>query len=623
MSQVPEGRLLPTALPNQSEIPVLQFTLGNGILSWNHAAGSRFMSNPSNLKSSAPESNASNPNTPDPAPAESASGTPIESFKDIFSEYEHNHSRKSEPGTQRREGTVVALTADSIVLDIGLKTEGVLPLTSFPPDKPPKPGDRIQVTVKGRDPEGYYELTRGKVERPTDWPSLEKAFAEKSTIIGTVTGVVKGGLSVDIGVRAFMPASRSGTHDAAELEKLVEQEIRCRIIKLDVDDEDVVVDRRAVAEDEERAGKQRRFSELKEGDIVQGEVRSLTDYGAFVDIGGAYALLHVGEISWHRVNKPSDVLSAGQQIEAKIIKIDSEKRRIAISMKQLQPHPWDTIAGKYKAGKRVRGTVTRLMDFGAFVEIEPGIEGLIHISEMSWGKRVRTPADVVKPGETVEAVILTVNPAERRISLGLKQALGDPWAGAAQKFAPGTVIEGPVTNLTKFGAFVQLTEGIEGMIHISEISAEKRINHPQEVLRAGQVVKAQVLALDVEKRLIGLSMKQLVPTGLDEYLTEHKEGDIITGRVVEISEGRARVELGEGVVATCKIPEEIGKQSEPSPPSSSKPDLSSLGFMLQARWKSGSPASEAKPEAMRAGQICKFRISKLNVASKNIELELQ
>ncbi len=236
---------------------------------------------------------------------------PAESFKDIFSEYEHSHARKREPGAQGREGTVIAVTADAIVLDIGYKTEGVLPLTAFPADKPPQPGDKVQVTITGRDPEGYYELTRGKVKRVIDWESMEKAFAEKLTIVGTVTGVVKGGLSVDIGVRAFMPASRSGTQDAAEMEKLVEQEIRCRIIKLDVAEEDVVVDRRAIAEDEERAGKERRFSELKEGDTVEGEVRSLTDYGAFVDIGGADALLHVGEISWRRVNKPSDVLATG------------------------------------------------------------------------------------------------------------------------------------------------------------------------------------------------------------------------------------------------------------------------------------------------------------------------
>jgi small subunit ribosomal protein S1 len=220
-----------------------------------------------------------------------------------------------------------------------------------------------------------------------------------------------------------------------------------------------------------------------------------------------------------------------------------------------------------------------------------------------------------------------VNAAERRISLGLKQALGDPWAGAAQKFAPGTVIEGPVTNLTKFGAFVQLTEGVEGMIHVSEISAEKRINHPQEVLKAGQVVKAQVLALDTEKRLIRLSMKQLVPTGLDEYLAEHKEGDVVTGRMIEVSEGRARVELGEGVVATCRIPEERpakeDKRDEPAPSSSLKPDLSSLGAMLQARWKSGAAADETKPEAARAGQIRKFRIAKLDPETKKIDLELE
>jgi small subunit ribosomal protein S1 len=567
----------------------------------------------------------SEPTMPDAnAPASSTETTPSESFKDIFSQYEQSHSRKKEPGAQGREGTVIALTADSIVLDIGFKTEGILPLTAFPADKLPKPGDKLQVTVKGRDPEGYYELTRGKVERVTDWESLEKAFADKSTIVGTVTGVVKGGLSVDVGVRAFMPASRSGTRDASELAKLVDQEIRCRIIKLDVADEDVVVDRRAIAEDEEKAGKERRYSELREGDTVQGEVRTLTDYGAFVDIGGADALLHVGEISWHRVNKPSDVLSAGQQIEARIIKVDSDKRRIAISMKQLLPHPWDAVAEKFQAGERVRGTVTRLTDYGAFVELEPGIEGLIHISEMSWAKRVRTASDVVKPGETVEAVILNVNPAERRLSLGLKQALGDPWAVVPIKFAPGTVIEGPITSLTKFGAFVQLTEGVEGMIHISEISAEKRINHPQEVLRAGQVVKAQVLALDAEKRLIRLSMKQLVPSGLDEYLAEHREGDAVTGRLLEVSEKSLRVELGEGVMATCLLPDTVLPKSEKrSQATSSKPDLSSLGSMLQARWKSGPSETEAKPETMRPGQIRKFKIAKLDLEAKKIELELE
>jgi len=562
---------------------------------------------------------------PNPDIPESQAPESTESFGDIFKQYEKSRARKPEDASKGREATVITVTADTVILDIGFKSEGILPLSTFQNDpEAPKAGDKMRVTVKGRDPEGYYELTRGKVERPTDWPALEKAFADKTTIVGTVTGVVKGGMTVDVGVRAFMPASRSGARDAAEMEKLVGQEIRCRITKLDAAEEDLVVDRRVITEEEDVATKGRRYSELKEGETVQGVVRSLTDYGAFVDIGGVDALLHVGEISWHRVNKASDVLSAGQEIEAKVIKIDPDKRRISISMKQLQKHPWDVVPEKYKTGERVRGTVTRIADFGAFVELEPGIEGLIHISEMSWVKRVRSAGDVVKPGDTVEAVILGISMGERRMSLGLKQALGDPWADVAQKVAVGSVIEGPVTNIAKFGAFVQLTEGVEGMIHISEITAEKRINHPQEVLKIGQVVKAQVLAVDAEKRNIRLSMKQLIPSGLDEYIADHKEGDVVTGRMLEVSEGNARVELGEGVQGTCRMKAASPVvEREPPAPATVKADLSSLGSMLQARWKSGAPASEAAPEAGRTGQILKFRITKLEADPKKIELELE
>jgi small subunit ribosomal protein S1 len=562
----------------------------------------------------------SDPNSPESQPTQETT----ESFAEAFSEFEKSHSRKPEDASQAREGTVVAVTADSVLVDSGYKSEGIFPLTAFQNDRePPKPGDKVRFSVKGRNPEGYYELTRGKVERPADWDALEKAFNDKTTIVGTVTAVVKGGLSVDVGVRAFMPASRTGTREAAEMEKLIGQEIRCRITKLDVTEEDVVVDRRIIAEEEESATRQRRFSELKEGETVRGTVRSLADYGAFVDIGGVDGLLHVGEISWQRVSKPSDVLTVGDQVEARVLKIDSDKRRISLSMKQLQVHPWDVVPEKYKIGERVRGTVTRLMDFGAFVELEPGIEGLIHISEMSWAKRVRTPGDVVKVGEAVEAVILGINPGERRISLGLKQALGDPWAEISRKLAPGSVVEGPVTNITKFGAFVQIEEGAEGMIHISEISSEKRINHPQEVLRVGQVVKAQVLAIDLEKRNIRLSMKQLIPSGLDEYIVDHKEGDVVTGRLTEVAGEQAKVELGEGVLATCRMGvSDSGAASAPSAASSGKADLSSLGSMLQARWKSGTPASESKPEAARSGQVRKFRITRLDPAVKRIELEL-
>jgi small subunit ribosomal protein S1 len=560
-----------------------------------------------------------------------------ESFGDMLSQYEKSHSRKAEDGGKQIAGTVIVVSGESVFLDIGFKSEGILPLSLLQSaGETVKPGDRLTVSVKGRDPEGYYQLTRAKVERPKDWPALAKAFADKATIVGTVTGVIKGGLSVDVGVRAFMPASRSGARDAAEMEKLVEQEILCRIIKLDVTEEDVVVDRRAVAEEEERSVKERRYSEMKEGDTVSATVRSLTDYGAFVDLGGVDALLHVGDIAWSRVNNPADVLSVGQQIEAKVLKIanDSGKRRISVGLKQLQPHPWDAVAGKYQAGERVRGAVTRVAEFGAFVELEPGIEGLIHVSEMSWGKKMRSASTLVKPGEIVDAVILSVNTGERRISLGLKQALGDPWAEVAQKFAAGSVIEGPVVSVTTFGAFVQLSEGVEGMIHISEMSAEKRINHPQEVLKVGQLVKAQVLAVDTEKRQLRLSMKQLVPSGLDEYIAEHKEGDVVTGRMIEVSDGDACVELGEGIQGKCRMDaaspaaakdaraEPDSSSSEPHSKAASKPDLSSLGSMLQARWKGGTTAGEAKPEAIRAGQIRKFRIAKLDPAAKKIELEL-
>jgi small subunit ribosomal protein S1 len=568
----------------------------------------------------------SNPSASDPELAETSATAPkpeaTESFQDVLAQFDKAAPKKTAPGGGSREATVIAVNAEAVVCDIGYKTEGALALTELRAGETLKPGDKLAVTIKGRDPEGgYYLLTRGKVQRPADWESLQKAFDSKATIMGTVTAVVKGGLSVDVGVRAFMPASRSGERDAAAMAKLVDQEIRCRISKLDVDDEDVVVDRRAVMEDEERLTKDRRYSELKEGDSVTGTVRSLAEYGAFVDVGGVDALLHVSDIAWSHVSKPADMLEQGQQVEVRVLKIDAEKKRISVGMKQLLDHPWDALAGKYKVGDRARGTVTRLMDFGAFVELEPGVEGLIHISEMSWGKKVRKTSDAVKPGETVEAVILGVNAAERRIALGLKQALGDPWADATKKFEVGTEVEGPVTSLTKFGAFVQLAEGVEGMIHISDISADKRLNHPSDMLKVGQVVKAVVLELDLEKRRLKLGMKQLVPTGLDEYIGEHNVGDAVTGRIIEISGSNAKVELGEGIRASCKIAAPKATE-EAVQAAAGKADLSSLGSMLQARWKSGPPVAAAKPSEIAAGQVRNFRIVKLDREGKKIEVEL-
>jgi len=557
---------------------------------------------------------------PDPnIPESSSKNESSESFGNILSQFEKTQAAKPVEGL--REGTVVTLAAEGAFLDVGLKTEGILPLSEFVNDREPlKRGDKLQVTIKGRNPEGYYELTRSRAARPTDWAALERAFADQTAIVGTVTAVIKGGLSVDVGVRAFLPASRSGARDAAEMEKLVGQEIRCRITKLDPADEDVVVDRRIVTQEEERALKDRRYSELHEGDVVGGTVRSLTDYGAFVDIGGADALLHVGDISWSRINQPADVLSVGQRIEARVLKIDPQKRRIAIGTKQLQPQPWDSVPSNYTMGERVRGTVTRLMDFGAFVELEPGIEGLVHISEMSWGKRVRKASDVVKPGEMVEVVILGINAAEKRISLGLKQALGDPWKEAPQKFPAGSIVEGPIVSLTKFGAFVQLSDGIEGMIHVSDISAEKRINHPQDVFKVGQSVKAQVLELDFERRRLKLGIKQMAPTSIDEYLEEHQPGDVVSGRLVEVQGGVAVAELGEGVRAKCSLA--TGRKPEPAAVSNGATDLRSLSSMLEARWKSGAARETSKPADIQPGQVRSFRIRSIDRASKNIEVEL-
>ena len=559
----------------------------------------------------------------EPEPAQ-----PEESFADIFSEFQRTHSRRE--GTQIR-GTVVAVTADSVLVDIGFKSEGILPLAAFAASKEPiKPGDALQVSVKGRDEDGYYALSLFRTAVPKDWTSLERAFEEKSTIVGTVTGVVKGGLHVDVGVRAFLPASRSGTRDAAEMEKLVGEEIRVRITKLDVADEDVVVDRRVVTEEEALEGKARRYAEVQEGAIVDGTVRSIMDYGAFIDLGGIDGLLHISDIAWSRVVNVADVLTVGQQLEVKVLKIDPETKRIALGLKQLQAHPWDAVAEKYTPGQRVRGVVTRIADFGAFVELEPGVEGLIHLSEMSWSKRIHKATEVVNVGNVIDAVILAISVPERRISLGLKQALGDPWVEAATRLVPGSTVEGPVASITKFGAFVQVSEGVEGMVHISEIVADRRLNHPSDVLRVGQVVRALVLDLDKEKRQLRLSIKQLIPTSLDEFLAEHKAGDVVTGRVASIQDGIAHVELGEGIVCPCKLPAEVPAQPAAPVQEESKAgslDLSALSSLLKNKWKTGASAtgaaaSKPKAEPVSAGQVRSFRISQIDSAAKQITLEL-
>lgn len=568
----------------------------------------------------------SSPNTPEMPVLGETTAQDTASFADILSEYERSHKADAAAPAQALQGTVVSVSDDGVVVDVGRKMEGVLSAESQKDASgnwTVKLGDTVLVAVTGRAPEGYYQLSTITVKRPKDWSSLEKASKEGLVIAGMVTEVVKGGLRVDVGVPAFMPASRSGAKDAAELEKLIGQDIRCKIIKLDIDDEDVVVDRRAVLEAEEAVARQKAFDELQEGTVVRGTVRSLTDFGAFVDIGGVDGLLHVADMAWTRVAKPADLLSVGAEVEVKILKIVRENRRISLGMKQLMPDPWTLAADKYTVGSRVRGKVTRTTDFGAFVELEPGVEGLIHLSEMSWSKKQRKPSDVVKRNEMVEVIVLSANSAEHRIGLGLKQALGDPWEEAVKKYTPGTIVEGAVTSLTKFGAFVELAEGVEGMIHIADITHEKRLEHPKDALKEKQQVRAVVLEVDRERRRIRLSMKQLEPTTADEYIADHKVGDIVTGRLVDVSRELAKVELGEGVFGLCRMPKPAKSEAAVADAAPAA-DVSSLSAMLSAKWKQGKSQASAAPEAARSGQIRSFRIASIEATQtqKKIELEL-
>ena len=518
----------------------------------------------------------------------------------------------------------MAVGPEVLLVDVGRKIEGSLPIASWKESDEGEPavGAQVKVSIGPRNEEGYYQLSTIRVERPKDWSGLQAAFAEKRNIAGVVVEQVKGGFRVDVGVRAFMPASRSGVREADQMASLVGQEIQCRITKLDVEQEDVVVDRRAVLEEEQAQRRQQVFGELREGAVVRGKVRSVMDFGAFLDLGGIDGLLHVVDMSYSRVGKAADVVKIGDELEVKILKVDPASKKISLGLKQLQEDPWTVAARTFQVGDRVSGTVSRLTDFGAFVELAPGVDGLIHLSELSWNKRVRKPGDLLKIGDRVEAVILQVNGAERRIGLGYKQALGDPWEAVPEKFPVGGTVEGPVTNMTQFGAFVELGDGIEGMIHISDITNEKRLDHPKEKLVKGHTVRAVVLEVDRQRRRIRLGMKQLEPTTVDHYISEHQPGETVSGRLVKVKGDRAKVELGEGVIATCQLAEPEAK-APVTEPAKKAADVTSLTAMLAAKWKQGVSAESAPAaETARAGQVRRFRIAHLDPAKRLIELEL-
>ncbi|MFN0101692.1 MAG: S1 RNA-binding domain-containing protein [Bryobacteraceae bacterium] len=560
---------------------------------------------------------------------ESPSQSTESSFGDILREFEQEHHvgppvrTADAPGPIK--GKVLAITEDSIFVDIKGKADGILPKSSLTPEMLDiAVGDLVEVTVTGRSEEGHAFLSPIKVEKPKDWSALLSAFEEKRNVAGKVTETVKGGVRVDIGGRAFMPASRSGTRDAFELQKLVGVDIEVRILSIDVEKEDIVVDRRVVLEEEAAKKKEERFQTLKEGDAVKGRVRSVTDFGAFLDLGGVDGLLHVADMSWHRVGKPADVVNIGDELEVRILKLNANTRKVSLGLKQMQPDPWTVASQQFQPGQKVMGTVARLTDFGAFVELTPGVDGLVHLSQMSWSKKVRKPADLLKVGDRVEVVVLGVKPGDKRIELSLKNALGDPFVEAMEKYKPGAIVEAPVTSIQAFGAFVDLGDGIDGMIHIGDMANDKRIDHPRDVVKEGQIVRAIVLDIDKDRRRIRMGLKQLQPTKVDAFIAEHQVGETISGLITDMRGNNLKLEVAEGVLAECKLEEAKKEEAKAAvAEAAGAADVGSLAALLKGRWKEGKGGDPApKANTLKPGMVRSVKIVSLDSEHKRITVEL-
>ncbi|MGH9631296.1 MAG: 30S ribosomal protein S1, partial [Bryobacteraceae bacterium] len=494
------------------------------------------------------------------------------------------------------QGHVLKVTSTEVIVDFGYKSEGLVPIEQFTePDGEVRvqPGDYIDVMVDHSGPrvEGYVLLSHQKASRIKAWDHLEQAFRNNSTISGRVLGKTKGGLSVDVGVEAFMPGSQIHSRPVYNLDSLIGQDIPVKIVKLNRRRGNIVVSRRMALADEEHTRRENILHDLHEGAIVTGVVKNLTDYGAFVDIGGVDGLLHVSDMSYGRVSHPSEVIHVGDEISVKVLRFDKEKERISLGLKQLHSNPWDSIDERYPIGGRVFGRVVSVTDYGAFVELEPGVEGLIHISEMTWSRRMKHPSRVVKAGDEVEAVVLDVKPKERRVSLGIKQLEADPWTTVAERYSVASVVEGRVRKLTDFGAFIEIEEGIDGLVHISDLSWTKRVNHPSEMLKKGQLVQAVVLHIDAENRRLSLGVKQLQPDAWETFFRSHQIGDMVRGRVCRASNFGLFVEVAVGVEGLCHNSE------IPLPPERKK----------------GEPL-------LPIGEECEFKIIKMNEAEKKIGL---
>jgi len=464
-------------------------------------------------------------------------------------------------------GTVIKLTDKHVVVDVGMKSEGLIPIEQvLDHTGTPKlnPGDTVEVVIEREEPEGGYLLGYEKAQRLRVWDTVEKAHNEKTAITGTVVGRVKGGLTVDIGIKAFLPGSQLELRPVRNLDAWIGQPIQVRVIKLNKKRGNVVVSRKEILEEEQTERRSHTLEHLEEGAVLTGTVKNLTDYGAFVDLGGIDGLLHITDMSWGRLTHPRDLVNVADEIQVKVLKFDKEKQRVSLGFKQLTPDPWLDAAERYPIGARVRGRVLSVTDYGAFVELEQGIEGLVHVSEMTWSKRMKHPSKLVKPGDEVETVILAVNPADRRISLGMKQLLDNPWEHLADKYPTGATVEGRVRNLTDFGAFIEIEDGIDGLVHVSNLSWTKRVKHPSEVLKKGEKVRAVVLGVEPENRRLSLGIKQLQPDVWETFFAQHRVGDVVKGKVLRTAQFGAFVEIAEGVEGLCHVSEATDAHGAPA-----------------------------------------------------------
>lgn len=455
------------------------------------------------------------------------------------------------------DGHVLAVTDAGVIVDVGGKFEGLVPAQEFVDSGSPiefGAGQTIEVERLHAQKDGYVLLSHVRAHRRRVWERIEKSYREHATINGKVTERIKGGLVVDIGVRSFLPASQIELRPVHDLDSWKDKEIEVRVLKLNRKRGNVVVSRRAILEEDQKSKRESLMGSLAEGTVVTGKVKNVTDYGVFVDLGGMDGLLHVSDLVWGRVPHPSSIVKAGDDLEVQILKFDKEKQRISLGRKQLLPDPWATVPERFPVGTRVHGKVVGVTDYGAFVQIEPGVEGLVHVSEMSWSKRTKHPAKIVKEGDELEVVVLEVKTDQRRISLGLKQTQPDPWDAAAEKYPVGTVVSGRIRNLAEFGAFVEIEEGMEGLIHISDVSWTERIKHPSEKFKKGDTVEAKVLKVDSQNRRLSLGIKQLKDIWAD-WFTAHKIGDILKGKVARTTDFGAFVELAEGIEALCHVSE--------------------------------------------------------------------